>query len=114
MTQRSITRPASEGGGSAFLLFPCLVCSRRGAYLVPGRSMLRCKYCRWLKPLGASERQAVEECMAGVLRARDGFERAALDDKAAWDNLVVSLTAIERKPVVAGAGGVPAGATKRG
>lgn len=92
MTQPSITGADSEGGRSAFLLFPCSVCSRRGTYLVPGRSMLRCKYCRWMKPLGAGERQAVEEHSAAVLPIREGVERAALDDRTAWENLVVSLT----------------------
>jgi hypothetical protein len=83
---------SQPAGPSAFLLFACASCSRKGVYLVPGRPLVRCKYCRWLRHLSHDEHEAVQAGLGAVLQARDGLAQAARNaDTASRDTLVMFL-----------------------
>lgn len=55
---------------NAIVYVPCGDCQRRGAYLVPNRPVLRCKYCRSLRHLSTEEQRRVDAKLQAVVLAR--------------------------------------------
>ena len=75
---------------SAIVYVRCCDCGRKGAYRVPGRPVLRCKYCRSIRHLSAEEESRVEANLRAVMVARTE-EAPVADSRRLVEDLPASV-----------------------